>query len=53
MLSSFGVQAQAGRDNGQGVNYGRGTGTGTGWVAIGEDAKANSFTDTGVAPAPQ
>lgn len=28
-------------------------GTGTGWVAIGEDAKANSFTDTGVAPAPQ
>lgn len=24
-----------------------------GWVAIGEDAKANSFTDTGVAPAPQ
>ncbi len=47
MLSSFGVQAQAGRDNGQGVNYGQGTGTGTGWVAIGEDAKANSFTDTG------
>ena len=44
-LSSFGVQAQAGRDNGQGVNYGQGTGTG--WVAIGEDAKANSFTDTG------
>ncbi|HFZ1941508.1 autotransport adhesin [Escherichia coli] len=47
MLSSFGVQAQAGRDNGQGVNYGQGAGTGTGWVAIGEDAKANSFTDTG------
>ena len=51
MLSSFGVQAQAGRDNGQGINYGQGTGTGTGtgtgWVAIGEDAKANSFTDTG------
>lgn len=23
MLSSFGVQAQAGRDNGQGVNYGQ------------------------------
>ncbi|EFH9070995.1 hypothetical protein GFB08_12130 [Escherichia coli] len=45
LLSSFGVQAQAGRDNGQGVNYGQGTGTG--WVAIGEDAKANSFTDTG------
>ncbi|EMZ3585643.1 YadA-like family protein [Escherichia coli] len=45
MLSSFGVQAQAGRDNGQGVNYGQGTGTG--WIAIGEDAKANSFTDTG------
>ncbi|HCT2262824.1 TPA: YadA-like family protein [Escherichia coli] len=45
MLSSFGVQAQAGRDNGQGVNYGQGTGTGR--VAIGEDAKANSFTDTG------
>ncbi|HBC1760247.1 TPA: YadA-like family protein [Escherichia coli] len=45
MLSSFGVQAQAGRDNGQGVNYSQGTGTG--WVAIGEDAKANSFTDTG------
>ena len=45
MLASFGVQAQAGRDNGQGVNYGQGTGTG--WVAIGEDAKANSFTDTG------
>ncbi|MFU1576664.1 YadA-like family protein [Escherichia coli] len=45
MLSSFGVQAQAVRDNGQGVNYGQGTGTG--WVAIGEDAKANSFTDTG------
>ncbi|EIQ9232435.1 YadA-like family protein [Escherichia coli] len=45
MLSSFGVQAQAGRDNGQGVNYGQGTGTG--WVAIGEDVKANSFTDTG------
>ncbi|HGC0599928.1 TPA: YadA-like family protein [Escherichia coli] len=45
MLSSFGVQAQAGRDNGQGVNYGHGTGTG--WVAIGEDVKANSFTDTG------
>ncbi|END3791486.1 YadA-like family protein [Escherichia coli] len=45
MLSSFGVQAQAGRDNGQRVNYGQGTGTG--WVAIGEDAKANSFTDTG------
>ena len=45
MLSSFGVQAQAGRDNGQGVNYGQGTGTS--WVAIGEDAKANSFTDTG------
>ncbi|HCQ6994394.1 TPA: YadA-like family protein [Escherichia coli] len=45
LLSSFGAQAQAGRDNGQGVNYGQGTGTG--WVAIGEDAKANSFTDTG------
>ncbi len=41
----MGYRLQAGRDNGQGVNYGQGTGTG--WVAIGEDAKANSFTDTG------
>ena len=45
LLSSFGALANAGIDNGQGVNYGQGTGTG--WVAIGEDAKANSFTDTG------
>ncbi|ENL2970226.1 YadA-like family protein [Escherichia coli] len=39
LLSSFGAQANAGNDNGQGV------GTGTGWVAIGEGAKANAFTD--------
>ncbi|ELG85189.1 autotransport adhesin [Escherichia coli KTE146] len=45
LLSSFGVQAQAGKDNGEGVDYG--LGKGTGWVAIGEDAKANGYTDTG------
>ena len=45
LLSSFGALANAGIDNGQGVDYG--LGTGTGWVALGEDAKANAFTDTG------
>ncbi|MBY7253777.1 YadA-like family protein [Escherichia coli] len=45
LLSSFGVQAQAGSDNGKGIDYGQGTGTG--WVAIGEDAKANAYTDVG------
>ncbi|QMJ71822.1 YadA-like family protein [Escherichia fergusonii] len=39
LLSSFNVWANAGNDNGQGI------GTGTGWVAIGEGAKANAFTD--------
>ncbi|MBY7291684.1 YadA-like family protein [Escherichia fergusonii] len=39
LLSSFGAQANAGNDNGQGV------GTGTGWVAIGEGAQANAFTN--------
>ncbi|END2194527.1 YadA-like family protein [Escherichia coli] len=39
LLSSFSVWANAGNDNGQGV------GTGTGWVAIGEGAQANAFTD--------
>ncbi|EIQ4655335.1 TPA: adhesin [Escherichia coli] len=46
LLSSFGALAQAGMDNGQSVDY-SGEGTGTGWVAIGEDAKANGFTNEG------
>ncbi|CAH6636329.1 YadA-like family protein [Pseudocitrobacter vendiensis] len=40
LLSSLNVWANAGNDNGQGI------GTGTGWVAIGEGAKANAFTDS-------
>ncbi|MCM4708068.1 ESPR domain-containing protein [Escherichia coli] len=34
MLSSFGALANAGNDNGQGVDYGSGS-AGDGWVAIG------------------
>ncbi|EQN02901.1 TPA: adhesin [Escherichia coli] len=40
LLSSFSVWANAGNDDGQGI------GTGTGWVAIGESAKATSYTDS-------
>ncbi|HAY0362261.1 TPA: adhesin [Escherichia coli] len=42
MLSSFGALANAGNDNGQGVDYGSGS-AGDGWVAIGKGAKANTF----------
>ena len=45
LLSSFGALAQAGNDNGQGVDYGGGS-TGDGWVAIGKGAKANTFMNT-------
>ncbi|NUC26160.1 hypothetical protein HUC31_30540, partial [Escherichia coli] len=43
---SFSASAQlVGKDTGRGVDYGQGTGTG--WVAVGEDARANAYTDTG------
>ncbi|EYD93333.1 hep_Hag family protein, partial [Escherichia coli 1-176-05_S1_C1] len=42
LLSSFGALANAGNDNGQGVDYGSGS-AGDGWVAIGKGAKANTF----------
>ncbi|MBB7547182.1 YadA-like family protein [Escherichia coli] len=45
MLSSFGALANAGNDNGQGVDYGSGS-AGDGWVAIGKRAKANTFMNT-------
>ena len=45
MLSSFGALANAGNDNGQGVDYGGGS-AGDGWVAIGKGAKANTFMNT-------
>ncbi|WP_409023686.1 YadA-like family protein [Escherichia coli] len=45
LLSSFGALANAGNDNGQGVDYGGGS-TGDGWVAIGKGAKANTFMNT-------
>ncbi|EFH3984607.1 adhesin [Escherichia coli] len=45
MLSSFGALANAGNDNGQGVDYGSGS-AGDGWVAIGKGAKANTFMNT-------
>ncbi|HBA9372036.1 TPA: adhesin [Escherichia coli] len=45
MLSSFGTLANAGNDNGQGVDYGSGS-AGDGWVAIGKGAKANTFMNT-------
>ncbi|EPV8539367.1 TPA: YadA-like family protein [Escherichia coli] len=45
MLSSFGALANAGNDNGQGVDYGSGS-VGDGWVAIGKGAKANTFMNT-------
>ncbi|ELO4864401.1 YadA-like family protein [Escherichia coli] len=45
LLSSFGVLANAGNDNGQGVDYGSGS-AGDGWVAIGKGAKANTFMNT-------
>ncbi|EON2233047.1 YadA-like family protein, partial [Shigella flexneri] len=44
-LSSFGALANAGNDNGQGVDYGSGS-AGDGWVAIGKGAKANTFMNT-------
>ncbi|HFO5769061.1 TPA: YadA-like family protein [Escherichia coli] len=45
MFSSFGALANAGNDNGQGVDYGSGS-AGDGWVAIGKGAKANTFMNT-------
>ncbi|EAA1362790.1 TPA: adhesin [Shigella flexneri] len=45
MLSSFGALANAGNDNGQGVDYGSGS-AGDVWVAIGKGAKANTFMNT-------
>ena len=45
MLSSFGALANAGNDNGQGVDYGSGS-AGDGWVAIGKGAKAITFMNT-------
>ncbi len=45
MLPSFGALANAGNDNGQGVDYGSGS-SGDGWVAIGKGAKANTFMNT-------
>ncbi|MGC9710060.1 YadA-like family protein [Escherichia coli] len=43
---SFSASAQlVGKDTGRGVDYGQGTETG--WVAVGEDARANAYTDTG------
>ncbi|HBD4980202.1 TPA: YadA-like family protein [Escherichia coli] len=45
LLSSFGALANAGNDNGQGVDYGSGS-AGNGWVAIGKGAKANTFMNT-------
>ncbi|MEF4118637.1 YadA-like family protein [Escherichia coli] len=45
MLSSFGALANAGNDNGQGVDYGSGS-AGDGWVVIGKGAKANTFMNT-------
>lgn len=45
MLSSFGALANAGNDNGQGVDYGSGS-AGDSWVAIGKGAKANTFMNT-------
>lgn len=45
MLSSFGALANAGNDNGQGVDYGSGS-AGDGWVAIDKGAKANTFMNT-------
>ncbi|EGO9154240.1 adhesin [Escherichia coli] len=43
---SFSASGQlVGKDTGRGVDYGQGTGTG--WVAVGEDARANAYTDTG------
>ena len=45
VLSSFGALANAGNDNGQGVDYGSGS-AGDGWVAIGKGAKANTFMNT-------
>lgn len=51
MLSSFGVQAQAGRDNGQGVNYGQGTEQ-AGLLSV-KMQKQIVLQTPGVAPAPQ
>lgn len=45
LLSSFGALANAGNDNGQGVDYGSGS-AGDGWVAIDKGAKANTFMNT-------
>lgn len=50
MLSSFGVQAQAGRDNGQGVNYGEQEQAGLLSVKM---QKQIVLQTPGVAPAPQ
>ena len=44
-MLSFGALANAGNDNGQGVDYGSGS-AGDGWVAIGKGAKANTFMNT-------
>ncbi|HCR5898538.1 TPA: YadA-like family protein, partial [Shigella flexneri] len=41
----FGALANAGNDNGQGVDYGSGS-AGDVWVAIGKGAKANTFMNT-------
>ncbi|AYV43718.1 adhesin [Escherichia coli O157:H7] len=45
MFSSFGANASASLDGGQGVDYGSGS-AGDGWVAIGKGAKANTFMNT-------
>ena len=42
MLSSFGALANAGNDNGQGVDYGSGS-AGDGWVAIGKGGESKYF----------
>ncbi len=45
LLSSFGALANAGNDNGQGVDYGSGS-AGDSWVDKGKGAKANTFMNT-------
>lgn len=52
MLSSFGVQAQAGRDNGQGVNYGQENQEQAGLLSV-KMQKQIVLQTPGVAPAPQ
>ena len=45
MLSSFGALANAGNDNGQGVDYGSGS-AGDGWVARSEEHTSDSSHST-------